>query len=111
MTGSLSATTSMAPVPQQTQTNILVQHGEKRTSTDRQTSELKPSLQTSSQLESSDSESSKRREKERKEQEKRHKREKDKEERLREAIVDIDLCETETFTLLSLYNSPGVIVR
>jgi len=63
----------------------------------------KPSLQTSSQLEYSDSESSRRRDKERREQEKRHKREKDKEEKLREALVDIEISETETFTLLSLY--------
>ena len=62
-------------------------------------------LQGSSQLESSDSESSKRRERERREQDKKHKREKEKEEKLREANVDIELCETETFVLLVQYTS------
>lgn len=62
--------------------------------------------QSSSQFESSDSESSKRREKERRYQERKHKREKDREEKLKEETVDIDIAETETFTLLELYLPP-----
>ncbi len=53
-------------------------------------------------MESSDSETNLRKEREKKDREKREKRHNDHIEILRDSLVDIELCETDTLLLLSL---------